>query len=374
MPPFTKSIRFRLTLWYSAFLVLMLTGLVIGLNVAMSRLQPPINKAPASIFPGDAQVFQRAIMAEERARNIENLRNYSIIGVGGILVLGISGGYFLSSRMLRPVDRVSTLAGRISHANLKERINYQSSNDEIKRLADTFDGMLSRLENSFESQKQFIQDASHELRTPIAIAQTNIEVLEMNKKATTADYRHTMDVIRMSLDRMTAINDSLLILSQGDPMKSRWFRIDMGNLVKEVVFETQAEANAKNVELNVSLPSELLEVMGDNIHLKQVLINLIDNSIKYNLTGGRVKVTLLKKENNAVIEVQDNGIGISEDDLPHVFNRFYRAEKSRTRNTGGSGLGLAIVKKIVDDHGGTVSMESEAGKGTIARVILPVAE
>ena len=196
----------------------------------------------------------------------------------------------------------------------------------------------------------------------------------MNKRATTADYRHTMDVITMSLDRMTAINNSLLILSQGDPMKSRWSRIDMGNLVKEAVFETQAEAKTKEIELQISLPTELVEVEGDNVHLKQVLINLIDNAIKYNRTGGRVDVTLAKHENHAVIEIQDNGFGISKHDLPHVFDRFYRAEKSRARNTGGSGLGLAIVKKIVGDHGGTVSMESETGKGTLARVALPVAE
>ena len=368
IPLFLKTIRFRLTLWYSAFLVLILAILVIGIYVAYRESRPSINNmAP---FPGDSQAWRQAI-ENERMRNLQDLRNYSLVGVGTVLVLGAVGGYFLSGFMLTSVDRVSSLASRISHTNLKERIKHRGPEDEVKRLADTFDSMLERLESAFESQKQFIQDSSHELRTPIAIAQTNIEVLEMEKRATREDYKQLVDIVKLSLQRMNDVNNSLLLLSEATPTQSKWARVDMSPLLNEVYREAKAEAKAAGINFEWQPTDSNLLVRGDAMHLKQAIINLVDNAIKYNRPGGTVKLSAQADGQSVIIQVSDTGIGLSPEDLPYVFERFFRVDKSRSREQGGSGLGLAIVKKIVEDHGGTILAESVTGEGSTFRISLP---
>jgi signal transduction histidine kinase len=273
--------------------------------------------------------------------------------------------------MLKPVDRVSSLAERISSTNLKERINYAGPDDEIKRLADTFDGMLERLENSFESQKQFVQDASHELRTPIAIAQTNIEVLEMDNKATIKDYERLKDILKMSLERMSTLSEKLLLLSEGEQGQKHRAMIDLAPLLTEITAELKTRADEKGIHLELATIEESIPVSGDAFRLKQVFVNLIDNAMKYNNPGGEIKISAHADDAQIVIEIKDNGIGISQADQHRIFERFYRVDKSRSRAQGGSGLGLAIVKKIVEEHGGTVSVESTLGKGSAFRVTLP---
>jgi signal transduction histidine kinase len=272
--------------------------------------------------------------------------------------------------MLKPVSRVSSLAARISSTNLKERINYHGSEDEIKRLADTFDEMLSRLEVAFESQKQFIQDASHELRTPIAIAQTNIEVAEMEEKATAGDYKRLMEILKMSLDRLNKLSDSLLLLSEGDQPQMKMSAVDIASILNEVAAEARAKATAANVSLELEPIHGELSAIGYPIRLKQAVINLVDNAIKYNKPGGTVKISARAEGSQIVMQVQDTGIGISQADRERIFNRFFRVDKSRSRAQGGIGLGLAIVKKIVEDHGGTISVESTPGEGSTFRIVL----
>ena len=368
VPLFMKTIRFRLTLWYSAFLILILVGLVIGVNAAMRGSTPTMPETPP--FANDVPSWRQWIQ-DDRGRNLQNLRNYSLIGVGAVLVVGVVGGYFLSGTMLKPVERISSLAARISQRNLKERINHQGPSDELKQLADTFDEMLQRLDSAFESQKQFIQDASHELRTPIAIAQTNLEVLEMDERATTADYRQVMEVIKLSLERMTSVNEGLLLLSEGGPTQSGWSVVNMASIMDEVAMEERANAAASGISLQVEPPAHDVVVRGDAMRLKQAIINLVDNAIKYNRLGGMVKVSAQAGESDVVVQVQDNGIGISQTDQQRIFDRFYRVDKSRSRAHGGTGLGLAIVKKIAEDHKGSVSVESVPGEGSTFRMVLP---
>ena len=307
---------------------------------------------------------------QERNRNFSDLRTYSLIGVGAILVVGAVGGYVISGMMLQPIDRVSSLAARISHTNLKERIDHQGPQDEVKRLADTFDDMLQRLDGAFESQKQFIQDASHELKTPIATAQTNIEVLEMDQTATMEDYKQTTEIVKRSLDRLNSLSQGLLLLSQGNQPKNGWAEIDLTSLIDEVVTEAQPAATSAGVSLEAGSSTEALKVKGDAIGIKQVITNLVDNAIKYNRPRGTIRVSARAQGSSAILEVEDTGIGIAATEQQHIFDRFYRVDKSRSH--GGSGLGLAIVKKIVEEHGGTVSMASNPGQGSIFRVSLPL--
>ena len=360
IPAFAKTIRFRLTLWYAALLLLFCIMFIAGLNLTMDRF------GPFGRFPHAA-----AIARQIQIENQELLRNYSLIGLAGLIVFGAAGGYLLSRRMLKPVDRVSSLAARISSTNLKERINYQGPDDEMKRLADTFDDMLGRLEGAFESQKQFIQDASHELRTPIAIAQTNIEVAEIEGKATARDYKRLMEVLKMSLERMNRLSDNLLLLSDGDQSQMKWSVVDMAALLDEVAAEANAKAIATSVNLELEPILEEMLVMGDALRLKQAIINLVDNAIKYNRPGGTVKISARAEGSQLVVQVQDSGTGISQADQQRIFDRFYRVDKSRSRSQGGSGLGLAIVKKIVEDHSGIISVESTPGQGSTFRMSLP---
>ncbi len=369
MPAFAKTIRFRLTIWYVGLLLLFIIIFIVGLNLTMSNTVSGIQKTEDPI--SDRPMTRVEIVQLVRSENLELLRNYSLIGIASLLILAAGGSYLLSGRMLRPVDHVTSLAARISSTNLKERINYQGPDDEIKHLADTFDDMLVRLESAFESQKQFIQDASHELRTPIAIAQTNIEVAEMEGKATARDYKRLMEVLKLSLERINRLSDNLLLLSEGDQSQMKWSVVNTATLLNEVTTEASAKAAAAGVGLERGPESSEIWVMGDALRLKQAIINLVDNAIKYNRTGGIVKLLARAEGSQVVLQVQDSGIGISEADQQRVFDRFYRVDKSRSRAGGGSGLGLAIVKKIVEAHGGTISVESTPGKGSTFQIILP---
>ena len=360
-PAFTKTIRFRLALWYSVTFVVLYVVILGGINVAVGLSRNATTSAPSSDQTGDEVKRQQQVA----------LAISTVIGFAAVIALGGTCSYLLSGKMLKPVDRVSSLASRISHTNLRERIHHQGPDDEVKRLSDTFDDMLERLEGAFESQKQFLQDASHELRTPIAIAQTNVEVLEMQEDPTAKDYEHLMQVLKMSLERMNSVNDGLLLLAEGRQTQYKWSEVDMGSLAREIVDEASGRAEAAQVHLEVEIASGDVRVMGDSTRLKQAIMNLVDNAVKYNKSGGKVKISAKAEGSSVSIEVKDTGIGISEADLPRVFERFYRVDKSRSRKMGGSGLGLSIVKKIIEDHKGTITVDSIPGEGSTFRIVLP---
>jgi signal transduction histidine kinase len=345
-------------MWYLLLFVLFFILLIGGINFAMRQfLNNNSEKWPE--------------IRDQAVSGMAQLRLYSLIAVGLVPILGFVGGYLLAGRMLRPVSNLSSLAARISSTNLKERINYHGSEEEIKRLADTFDEMMERLETSFESQKQFIQDASHELRTPIATAQTNIEVIEMAKKVTASDYRRLMAVLKQSLERMTQLSDQLLLLADASEKRANWQTVDIKSIISEVTTEVSARTKMAGISLEVEPASDEMLVKGNSLDLKQAVFNVVDNAIKYNRPGGIVKISTRVEESRLVVQVQDGGIGISPDDRHHIFDRFYRVDKSRARTQGGSGLGLAIVKKIVDDHGGTISVKSDMGVGSTFSLSLP---
>jgi signal transduction histidine kinase len=367
VPVFVKTIRFRLAVWYLFSMALLFTIFIIGVNTAMQQSQP---KMPSRPYPGDTKSWNQVVQ-DERERYLRDLRIYSVVWAGVVLIIGAAGGYILARFMLKPVDEVTALAGRISHTNLKERIRHHGPNDEVKRLSDTFDNMLSRLDDAFESQKQFIQDASHELRTPIAIAQTNIEVMEMKQRASSKDYRHLLDLIKMSLERMNDINSSLLMLSENSHESDRWAQVDIAVLLQEVKDETEMHVKSAEIDMLMEHITFPLLVKGDAMHLKRAILNLVDNAIKYNRPGGSIKLSAYLDYKTVIIQVADTGIGIEDADIQHIFDRFYRVEKSRSREQGGSGLGLSMVKKIIEDHGGCVTVESVPNQGSTFHIVLP---
>jgi signal transduction histidine kinase len=370
IPAFMKTIRFRLTIFYLLFFLILILTMVIGINLAIWH--DKLSEAGAiPRNPGEFEIWKQA-QEGDASQITENIRAYSAIGVLAVFIIGAVGLYFLSGFMLRPVDKISNLASSISFSRLKDRLNYKGPNDELKRLSDTFDDMLTRLDSTVESQKQFIQDASHELRTPIATAITNIEVLEMNPQATIQDYQKLLQILKLSLDRMNNISNGLFVLSEGTQVKANWCKVDLVSLVNEVVDETASRALAKKIRLQWKPPSFEIVMNGDIVYLKQAIFNLVDNAIKYTQAKGSIKIALGVENDNIKIVIADSGIGIKSEDLPRIFDRFFRADKSRSREYGGSGLGLAIVKKIVEEHGGTITVSSIPGQGSSFHISFPL--
>ncbi len=363
MPSFVRTIRFRLTLWYVSFLMIVVIALLIGLNLRVENFsavpQPSGSSSPIQIVPQD-----------NTFRN--DVRRDSILGAVIALIVGSVGIYFLSGSILKPIDRVTSLARRSSYSNLKERLHYSGPNDEVKRLADTFDDMLGRLKDAADLQKQFIQDASHELRTPIATALTNIEVLEMDSAASIEDYQELTRVLKLSLERMNNVSNSLQILSGDSDSMTRLEKVSISEVITHVANEMEMEARRQGITLNWEPPSTETFVLGDAFRLRQVVLNLVDNALKYNRPEGSVTITVRSENRSVMIQVADTGIGIASTDLPKVFDRFFRVDPSRSRQQGGSGLGLAIVKKVVEDLRGTVSVESIPGQGSTFCVRLPL--
>jgi len=361
IPGLPMTIRFKLTLWYGVILILFSVALLILINLAMQRYYTQLFLGPA----GDVYEITTSSF-------LESLRTYSVISLGAVVVFGAIGGYFLSGRLLKPIGSITSLASSISSRNLAERIQYQGVNDEVKYLADTFDNMLQRLESAFDSQKQFIQDASHELKTPISIARTNIEVLEMKKRITKNDYETLTEVLKLSLERMNKLSDKLLLLIDDNQARMKWESLDIAMLVHELTLEYDNRIKAAGLFLETNMATGDMLVNGDALQLKQAISNLIENAIKYSYPGGVINISVETKDSRLLIEVQDRGIGIPKADRERIFQRFYRVDKSRDRAQGGSGLGLAIAKKMIENHDGTISVESNAGQGSLFQISLPL--
>lgn len=359
---FTRTIRFRLTLWYLILFIIFSYVIIAGINFATQFVDPVIWQNPGSWLTLGEQDISIDIM---------RMRIYSLIAFIIVPFLGLISSYFVIGKMLKPLSQISLTATRISSTNLKERINYHGYEGEIKRLADTFDGMLERLDKAFESQKQFVQDASHELRTPIAIAQTKIEVAEMDDQTTTEDYKRVLQVIKENLDRMTQLSNQLLLLTADTKEPANWQPINIKTIIDEVADEIHSKLTVNRVTLKIETMAEDIIIKGDSLLLKHAVYNLIDNAIKYNRPGGWIKVSAIANKTDIILRVQDNGIGISAADQLHIFDRFFRVDKSRSRSQGGNGLGLAIVKQIVNNHGGNITVESVQDKGSTFQMTLP---
>jgi heavy metal sensor kinase len=243
--------------------------------------------------------------------------------------------------------------------------------DEVGRLAATFNRMLDRLERSFARQRQFTADASHELRTPLAMLTSEAE-LALSRERTADEYRQALSSVRSDADRMTRLVNELLLLARAEAGQEQLELepLALDELAADVVEAMQPLAETRGVRLERGC-LEAVRVRGDQSRLTQLLVNLVDNGLKYTPAGGRVTVSVGPEDGQAVLRVADNGPGIAAEHLPHLFERFYRVDKARSRAAGGTGLGLAISRWIVEAHGGQVSVASQTGAGTTFTVQLP---
>ncbi len=288
------------------------------------------------------------------------------------LALAGGGGWFFARRALAPVDRMIETAHEIDAGRLHARLELTGARDELDRLADTLNGMLGRLDAAFREMRQFTADASHELQTPLTIIRGEMEVA-LRSKRSPEEYA---DVLRSALEeikRISALVEGLLLLARSDAGVLRMDRtpVDMAQLVEEVLGQATPLARTKGVNLKLGR-IEPLEVPGDLSHLRRLLLNLVDNAIKYTPSEGRVKVSAESGGGWAIFSVEDTGPGIPDGEEDKIFQRFYRSPEARSGGQGGSGLGLSIVKSIVEAHHGKMELESSPAKGSIFRVFLPM--
>jgi heavy metal sensor kinase len=289
-----------------------------------------------------------------------------------IALLGLGGGYVLVKRALSPVDRIAGSAERITSHNLSERLPVPRTGDELERLSLALNHMIGRLDAAFEHSRRFVADASHELRTPLTTLRGELESLADEPKLT-PEWRDRLGSALEEVERVARIVEGLFAISRLDvgEATAEWLPFDLSQLVASTADQMALLAEDKRIRMTCAGTAGVW-VQGDKARLKQVVVNLLDNAIKYTPEGGSISMNVSAKDSKAVLDVVDSGIGIAPEALPRVFDRFFRGNEARPREAGGAGLGLAIVKSICAAHQGHVEASSSPGQGSRFRVELPL--
>jgi heavy metal sensor kinase len=290
-----------------------------------------------------------------------------------VAALAVGSGSFLVKRALLPVDKIAASAERISSRNLSERLPVARTGDELERLSIALNHMIQRLDEAFQYSRRFMADASHELRTPLTVLRGELESF-VQEPTLAAEWRERLASALEEVERLASIVEGLFAISRLDAGEAaaEWVRLDLARLAAATADQMSLLAEDKNIQVTCAAP-EPVWVEGDQARLKQVVVNLLDNAIKYTLQGGVVGLTVRVINSRAVLEIGDNGIGIPAEALPRVFDRFFRVDEARSREQGGAGLGLSIVKSICTAHHGRVEASSLPGRGSHFRVELPLA-
>ena len=296
------------------------------------------------------------------------------LGLPLAVVIITAGGYWLVRRALTPVEQITRAAERITQFNLSERLPVAKTGDEIERLSLSLNRMITRLDDALQNSKRFVADASHDLRTPLTILRGELESFAADARLD-AELHDRVGSLLEEVVHLGKIVEQLFTLSRLDAgeAKTEWTNFDLSELVKTTAEQMNLLAEDKGISIAVE-SKQLAMVKGNRVRLKQVVVNLLDNAIKYTPAKGAIQLRVLAANGHAVLEVADNGIGIPPDALPHIFERFYRVDQARSAESESAGLGLAIVKAICTAHGAEVAAESAAGKGSCFRVKLPLAK
>lgn len=320
---------------------------------------------------GSIYYVQTGVNLERIETTLSNYRKNILLILPIFFILSSVGGFFLVRRSLKPISQITRMASRITASNLGERLPIRGTNDELDKLAQTFNKMIERLDQAYRKLSQFSIDAAHELRTPITSLIGEIEIT-LSRQYSVEEYRNILTSNLEELTRLVVLVNNLLFLSKDERTEQAKDTIELNGIARDIteLFRPVAEENGLN--LSSDILSVSLYVMGDKWRIEQLISNLLDNAIRYNHPGGSVTVLLRQNEDYAELIVEDTGVGISEDEQTKIFDRFYRVDPSRSRNTGGFGLGLNIVKSIVESYSGAISVTSQLGKGSTFTVKLPL--
>ncbi len=315
----------------------------------------------------------RILVGRDITPEIEDTGRFtlSLLGSGlAIWLFGLVGGWWLSGRAIQPIAAISSTASRIAEGNLQERIDIADTDSELGQLSRVLNQTFERLHDAFERQRQFTADASHELRTPITILLSETQRI-LKRERTQEEYKEAIQTCHDTAARMRTLVEALLLLARQETRDERSHHgtCDLSLLTQDTLRHLAPLVTDHQIQLETSL--QPVTCRGDTASLTILISNLVTNAIRHNRAGGHVKVRTRVEDQHAYLTVTDNGPGIAAEDLPHLFDRFYRADKARTGTSGHTGLGLAIAKAIVTNHGGTIQVKSQPGQGASFEVCLP---
>ena len=311
--------------------------------------------------------LQVARLVDNQAAVMDQLRIILILAGLAAVSLSLFMGALMTHHLLKPLDDIAAVAMQITNTDdLSRRLPDTGRRDEIGRLTMVLNQTFEQLERLFHARQRFLADVSHELRTPLTTIRGNVDLMRRMGVLET----DTLDVVQDELRRMTRLVDDLLLLARADTgaLPIQRVPVELDNVFLDVYRQIQSIEQPVAITI---MEVDQVTIIGDGDRLKQLLINLVDNAIKYTPSGGEVLLSLSKSDSVAEIVVRDNGLGIPSEDLPYIFDRFYRVDKARSRKMGGSGLGLSIVRWIVEAHGGDIRVESQMGQGSAFIVTLP---
>ena len=358
-----------------------------GLQNYMIKVDPQDGDSPITFNVDPKALFPQFEQELQETKEAFLLR--SVIATTIIILLSSVCTYFLTKKALTPLQKLTSEVSQIQAQNLSTQLEVPNSKDEIAQLTSSFNEMLTRLDNAFSTQKQFSANAAHELRTPLAVLQTNLEVFEKKQEPEMVEYRQLFTMIKEQTARLSQLVGTLLDMTN---LKSvpRTDHVSLEELVDEVFCDLDPVAEKAGISIHFddsssqdlytdvhtpdasALNNNILNITGSYVLLYRAVYNLVENAIKYNRPNGSVTVSVKEKNGQAMILVKDTGIGISPENQKKIFDPFFRVDKSRSRAMGGAGLGLALVDSIAREHGGSVKVLESNEKGSIIALMLPV--
>ena len=383
LPDWVGSVRFRLTVIYSLVLFALAAFMVAGLYAVLAtRLHEEhvyrsfrvttVEEVPGGFefTPTEVRAEYRTVeqLANERALGL--LRMYSVSALVMLFLVSLGVGWLVAGRVLAPIGRITQVARDIQATDLSRRISLRGPPDELKELADTFDAMLARLDGAFDGQRRFIQEASHELRNPLAIIRTNLDVALSNPDPDPAELRRTIEIVNRTANRMTRLVDDLLVYGRRGAPAHELGPVDVGQLGIEIAAEFRAPAGERNIAIAVAV-EQGGQVWGDLVGLRQAAANLLSNAVRLAPEGSTIAVSTQVHGDSIGLAVGDEGPGITAAERDLVFQRFWRGGGPTGRSEGRSGLGLAIVDQIARDHHGTVELTDSTSGGSVFTIWLP---
>lgn len=367
------TLKFKLAFWYSIMLMLFALFFVFVFNVIAARyieldpMMPRGGMFRANPIVREITERERELIKQSRINDLNSIRSASIYSIIPLVLLSFLGGYLIAQRNLKPLDRLKEEMEMRDSTDLESKIPFEDNNDEISSLISSFNKMSGRLHNSFEIQKEFVENVSHEIKTPLAILNVNIDSA-MEEDVTTGDIKEILNNCKKSVSYINKLSEDLLLLSFLDQSLKKE-KIDISKIIKLTMLDIERVASGFSFNFENRADGKAVFVFGNEILLRRAISNILENGVKYS-KGSSVDIELFCNERNIEIFIEDDGVGIPKKLREKVFSRFYRVDKSRSRETGGSGLGLSIASEIISKHQGTIEIV-DSKKGARFKIVFP---